>query len=119
MSRVKISFLSLIAFTMLSSGAAYALENGWYHTVDVQPPCGRLSEAVIYVEGDKLISASVGDASVTVENQKKITATKTKMVFDGSNLHVEADVSKRKNNLIDIKILNGANCIGSQVTLSK
>ena len=119
MSLAKIALMSSLAFIVFSSSAACALENGWYHTVEVQPPCGRLSEAVIFVEGDKLISASVGDASVTVENPKKITATKTKMIFDGSNLHAEADVSKRKNNLIDIKILNGASCIGSQVTLSK
>lgn len=119
MSRKKFAVLSFVALIAVSSGPAFALEDGWYHPVEVQQPCGMIDQAVIYVEGDKPISGTVTSNSVTAENPKKITATKTIMTFSGSNLRIEAEFTKRKNNMFDVKIVNGSNCNGAKLTFAK
>lgn len=118
MKRITPKIFIFISLVMLSTTASYALDDGWYHAIEVKPPCGMLSQSVIFVEGDKPISGSIGSASYQVENPKKITAGKTKMKFVGGGISGEVDFTKTKNNLIISKITSG-DCTGSQITLSK
>ena len=120
MSRIKFAILSSVALIAVSSGKAFALEDGWYHGVDVQQPYGRIADSVIYVEGDKPLSAIVGDGSISAADPQKIAATKTRIVFsspDGNR--VETEFSKKKNNSFDVKVLAGTNCNGAKLTFTK
>jgi hypothetical protein len=119
LSRFKYVALGFVALLSLFPASAFALEDGWYHAVDVQPACGKLAEAVLYVEADKVISASVTTETYNAINAKKITNAKMKMAYDNKGKTIEAELSKAKNNVIDVKIISAPNCAGSQIKFAK
>ncbi|MEI6572368.1 MAG: hypothetical protein WCO61_02365 [Alphaproteobacteria bacterium] len=119
MSRFKFVALGFASLIALSPVTAFALDDGRYHAVDVQPACGKLAAAVLYVEADKVISASVTSETYNAVNAKKITNAKMKMAYDNNGKIIEAELSKAKNNVIDVRIISAPNCAGSQIKFSK
>ena len=113
---VKFGFLSLLTAFPAS---AFALDDGWYHAVDVQPNCGLLAEAVLFIESDKPISGTIRSESYVINDPKKISNKKIIMDVGNSSQIGKVEFSKKNSNQILAKIIAANACIGSIVTLSK
>ena len=60
----------MMPLIILSTNGAFALEDGWYHAVDVKGSCPEGQSAVIYLEADVPISISITGESAQLEEQK-------------------------------------------------
>ena len=105
--------------TVALTSNAFALEDGWYHAVDVQPNCGLLAETVLFVQSDNPVSGTISSESYSFDDPKKIFNKKTIMDVGNSTQLAKVELSKNNANQIIAKIIAASMCTGSIVTLSK
>lgn len=119
MLRFKLISLGLVSLVVLSPVTAFALDDGWYHAVDVQAGCREAQSAVVYLESDVPLSLSITGASAQIEESKKITMTKTQYVFNAGSQRATVVMWKNKSNQILLKVLQANGCMGTEVKFAK
>jgi hypothetical protein len=119
MSGSRFVILSFVSLFVLSSGNAFALEDGWYHAVDVKGSCPEAQSAVIYLEADMPISVSITAGSAQLEEHKKLTPTKANYVYNTGKERATLQMWKAKNNQVYSKIIQANGCVGAEITFAK
>jgi len=113
---VALGFASLVA---LSPVTAFALEDGWYHAVDVKGSCPEGQSAVMYLESDIPLSVSVTGGSAQAEERKKLTPSKVNFTFNAGAQRATLQIWKGKNNQILSKVTQSNLCMGAEITFAK
>ena len=119
MSKFALNMFSGVSLAAAMTSSAFALEDGWYHAIDVQLNCGKLSQAVLYIEGEKPLSGTIAEFSPKIQNPQKLTNMKSKMSATDGKTQIEFEISKGKSSTIKVKVTNGPECIGTRMTFSK